>query len=462
MTDALGTPIKRNHKATDLTPQAQFESGQRAAKRVAPGRLAEARLAAAKDRDVVDYIRATHADRLDELMPLRIERMSEGPFAFFRGTAGLMTADLAAGVNSGLTALLCGDAHANNFGLYGAEDGDIVMDINDFDEAIIGPWEWDLKRLVVSMVLAAREAGASDKHAQAAARDAVKAYKKMVRALTKVPYLKSFTFAADAELLSEHEELGKQFRDATEKARRNVSEKVVNKSVEKIDLHETGVAAERFIDEPPILFHVKQSETEAVKRGVRDYLDTLHESRRPLLERYRMLDVAFRVVGTGSVGMRSYIVLLAGNDDDYLVLQVKQAGASALAPFLPDAANPEEHDGRRIVRGAQVVQARSDHLLGWTEIDGRPFIVRQFRNAKGSVDPLDLHGTVLDEFAEVCGALLARAHCRTLNPHKLAGYLSDSHGLAKGLRDYAVAYADQVEADYATFLTAAEAGEFDL
>ena len=460
MTSKLGEPLVAGTDGGHLLPESQWAVGERAAAEVPPVALTALTLAAAPDRDVVRYIRQTQEVRRDELLGLRLERMKETPFAFFRGTAGLMAADLAAGPSSGLMAQLCGDAHANNFGLYGTESGEIVMDINDFDETIPGPWEWDLKRLAASLVLAGREKGADAERTRHVVKDAVKAYRRVVRRIAKRPFLDSYTIAVDHERLIDHPQLGEAFEAAVEKARKNTSEKVVKKNVQRIDDHKAGIERQLFVDDEPVLFHVKQNETQAVIAGLQAYVDSVRESRRALLSRYRIVDVAFRVVGTGSVGMRSYIALLAGNDDEFLVLQVKQAAKSALAPYLPEA-DAEMHDGERIVQGARMVQARTDHLMGWTTIDERPFIVRQFRNAKGSVDPLDLEEKYLDEFGQVCGGLLARAHCRSLHPHALAGYLDESKGFPRAMADFAEAYADQVEDDYRTFLDAIERGEFD-
>ena len=457
----LGVPVVGPlEAAAHLLPEAQFAVGRDRARDISPVEIAEFTLAPEAERDVVAYIHDTHRERLPELLDLRVERMSTSPFAFFRGTAGLMAADLAQAPSSGLLAQICGDAHGNNFGLYAAVDGDIVMDINDFDETIVAAWEWDLKRLVTSLVLAGREAGAKPKRTRDAVHDCAKAYRRSVKRLAKMPYLTSFMVAADEDRLTDHDELGDAFESAVKKARKNTSEKVVKKSVEHIDDHDAGISRQRFIDDEPVLFHVERAEIEAVLAGVRDYLDTVRESRRALLQRYRMVDVAFRVVGTGSVGMRSYIVLLAGNDDEWLVLQVKQAAPSVLAPYVDAAQTPVAHDGERIVQGARLVQSRSDHLMGWTTIDGRSYIVRQFRNAKGSLDPLDLSPKELDDFGMVCGSLLARAHCRSLNPNTLAGYLDDADGFYDALVEFAERYADQVEVDYENLIAAIEHGEF--
>ncbi|MEV6904376.1 DUF2252 domain-containing protein [Amycolatopsis sp. NPDC051372] len=401
---------------------------------------------------VQEYFAASNAARLPELVELRRERMAASPFTFFRGAAGLMAADLEGSPSSGLTAQLCGDAHAANFGLYGTPEGRIVMDVNDFDETAPGPWEWDLKRLSASLVLAGREGGIGEAACREAAEDAVKSYRRTIRALAELPFLQSWNALPDASAVSRAraDELIDDFAEAEEKARRNTSAKVVAKWTRHVDDHETGLARHRFVEDPPVLTHVDDTTAASVVAGLASYVDTLRESRRTLASRYRVADVAFRVVGTGSVGLRSYVVLLHGNEDEDLVLQVKQAQPSALAPYL--GLSPADHEGRRIVNGARLVQAETDILLGWTTIDGIPFVVRQFRNLKGAIDPAALRENHLDDYGRLAGALLARAHTRSLHPQLLAGYFADDEDLDEAIGAYALRYADQTEADHAEFI----------
>ncbi|RSM83795.1 DUF2252 domain-containing protein [Amycolatopsis sp. WAC 01375] len=400
---------------------------------------------------VAEFFTRSNEGRLPELVELRRERMLASPFTFYRGAAGLMAADLAGTPSSGLTAQLCGDAHAANFGLYGTPEGQIVMDINDFDESVPGPWEWDLKRLAASLVLAGREGGIGESGCREAAEDAVKSYRRTIRGLAELPFLRSWNALPDASVLSEVKahDLIDDFEEAAEKARKNTSAKVTAKWTRRIDDHETGLERHRFVEDPPVLTHVDDATAEAVVTGLVSYVDTLRESRRTLISRYRVSDVAFRVVGTGSVGLRSYVALLHGNSGEDLVLQVKQANPSALAPYL-GLASPE-HEGRRIVEGARLVQAETDILLGWTTIDGVPYIVRQFRNLKGDIDPAELKKDHLDDYGRLAGALLARAHARSLHPRMLAGYFEDDEDLDEAIGAYAVRYADQTEADFAAF-----------
>lgn len=424
------------------------------------------RAAESPDRpSVLEFVEASNRGRIERLIPLRIGRMTASPFTFFRGAAGLMAADLAAGPDSGLPAQICGDAHAANFGLYGTQRGEIVMDINDFDETVLGPWEWDLERLAASLVLAGREGGADEDDCVRAARDAARSYRRTVAELADMPFLQSWTAMHDESILTEAkaEDLLDDFKKAAKKARKNTSAKVVAKWTERLDDHETDISKHRFVSDPPILTPVEEQVAEAVIDGLERYAGTIRESRRNLLARFAVSDVAFRIVGTGSVGLHSYVALLHGNDGEALVLQVKQANPSALAPFLPPAA--PRHEGERIVVGARSVQSETDILLGWTTIElggSIPFIVRQFRNLKGSIDPAELSADDLDDYGRLAGALLARAHSRSLDPRTLAGYLeADDDKFDEAIARYAVRYADRTEADHAELVAAVEAGKIE-
>ncbi|MDQ3576899.1 MAG: DUF2252 domain-containing protein [Actinomycetota bacterium] len=400
---------------------------------------------------IVDYVEATNVGRVPHLAPLRVGRMLASPFAFFRGSAGLMAGDLAAGVSTGITVQLCGDAHAANFGLYGTSDGQIVMDVNDFDETLPGPWEWDLKRLATSLVLAGREGGVSVKGCREAAQDVVSSYRKTLDHLAELPFLDSWTALGDESVLTEvrAEDLLDDFARAARKARKNTSAKVAAKWTRR------GADQRwRFVAEPPVMTAVDAEVADSVIAALPDYVESLRESRRNLIMRYRVSDVAFRVVGTGSVGLRTYLVLLHGNGDEALVLQVKEARPSSLGEHL--GAKAARHEGKRIVHGARLVQAETDILLGWTTIDGRDYIVRQFRNRKGEIDPTTLDRDHLDDYGRLAGALLARAHTRSVDPRLLAGYCGDD--LDEPFADYATDYADQTAADHAELVAAVRAG----
>lgn len=399
---------------------------------------------------VAAYLAERDAGRLPHLLPIGHGRMVADPFAFFRGSAGLMAHDLAREPVTGLAAQLCGDAHAANFGLYGTHDGRIVMDLNDFDETVVGPWEWDVKRLATSLVLAARVGElVGDGPAREAAHDAARSYRETVAHLASLPFVDAWAALGDESAIDEADadELFDDFRKAAKKARRNTSEKVAGKITSREvdgDWH--------FRPDPPLLTALPQDEEDAVMAGLAEYATTLRRSWQQLLARFRSCDVAMRVVGTGSVGLRSYVVLMQGNGQEALVLQAKEATPSALAPFVPGGPPRVKHEGKRVVLGARLAQSVSDQLMGWTTIDGRPFVVRQFRNRKGSIDPTLLTRTHLDDYGRLAGALLARAHCRTLDARSLAGYLGagdEGGAFDDAVAEHALAYAGRVAADHA-------------
>lgn len=401
---------------------------------------------------VVNYVRHSGEGRLPELLPLRHERMGKSAFAFLRGTAGLMAHDLATEPVTGLKAQLCGDAHVANFGLYGADHGEIVMDINDFDETVVGPWEWDLKRLAASLVLAGQEGGASEKTCAKAARHAARAYRVAIGHLSELPFLESWTALGNEAALSRAsaDALLDEFSSAAAKAAENSSARVAAKWVH------SDADGWHFVADPPLLTAVSSQTRDAVIESLDDYRSSLHHSRQHLLGRYRPCDVAQRVVGTGSVGLRSYLVLLRGNGAEALVLQVKQAGRSALAPYVDEA--PWGHEGERIVHGARLVQADTDLLLGWTTIQGHQFIVRQFRNRKGAIDPSALPGKHLDDYGRLAGALLARAHTRSIDPRVLDGYCRDHEEFDRAISAHALAYAERTRLDHQALATAMNEG----
>ncbi|MEX0169917.1 DUF2252 domain-containing protein [Streptomyces sp. LMG1-1-1.1] len=424
-------------------------------------RTAHDRPALAADRpDAVRAVEESNRGRVPELAPLRVGRMAASPFAFLRGSAGLMAQDLAGTPVTGIAAQLCGDAHAANFGLYGDARGRLVMDLNDFDETVVGPWEWDLKRLATSLVLAGREVGASEETCRAAAFDTVGAYRRTMRLLARLPAHDAWNAIADEELVSHTDarDLLGTLERVSAKARKNTSARFAARSTEAVTDAECG--GRRFVDAPPVLRRVPDAEAAEVALSLGAYLETVSEDRLPLLARYAVHDVAFRVVGTGSVGTRSYVVLLLDHRGEPLVLQVKEARPSALLPHLPAAfpAPDPGHEGRRVVLGQKRMQVVSDILLGWTTVDGRPFQVRQFRNRKGSVDPAALTADEVDDYGRMTGALLARAHAHSADPRLIAGYCGKNEELDDAMATFAVGYADRTEADHADLLTAIRTG----
>ncbi|WP_406260931.1 DUF2252 domain-containing protein [Streptomyces chartreusis] len=406
----------------------------------------------------VAAVEESNLGRLTDLTPIRVGRMAATPFAFLRGSAGLMAYDLARTPMTRIRAQICGDAHAANFGPYADARGGLVIDLNDFDETLYGPWEWDLKRLATSLVLAGREAGADEDKCRKAAHDTVGSYRRTMRLLAKLPVLDAWNAIADEELVSHtdaHDLLGTLERVA-EKARANTSGRFAAKSTA---LTEDG--GRSFVDAPPVLRRVPDEEAAAVAASLESYVATLSEDRHPLLSRHAVHDVAFRVVGTGSVGTRSYVVLLLDHRGEPLVLQVKEARPSALVPHLLTAGFEvpgTDHEGRRVVLGQKRMQVVSDILLGWTTVDGLPFQVRQFRNRKGSVDPAALAADQIDDYARMTGALLARAHSHSADPRLIAGYCGKNEELDEAIAEFAVTYADRTEADHAELVTAVRDG----
>ncbi|WP_086800518.1 DUF2252 domain-containing protein, partial [Streptomyces caniscabiei] len=298
-------------------------------------RSAHADLTLTTDRpDAVSAVEESNRGRIPELTPIRVGRMAATPFAFLRGSAGLMAHDLARTPITGIGAQICGDAHAANFGLYGDARGELVIDLNDFDETVHGPWEWDLKRLATSLVLAGREAGADEDVCRKAAYDATGAYRRTMKLLAKLSALDAWNAIADEELVSytdAHDLLGTLER-VSEKARANTSGRFAAKATREVE-----GGGRHFVDAPPVLRRVDDREAALVATSLTQYLTTLSEDRHPLLARYAVQDVAFRVVGTGSVGTRSYVVLLLDHRGEALVLQVKEARPSALEPHLATA-----------------------------------------------------------------------------------------------------------------------------
>ncbi|WP_367130070.1 MULTISPECIES: DUF2252 domain-containing protein [Streptomyces] len=421
-------------------------------------RSAHARWDASPDRpDAVAAVEASNAGRLPELTPIRVGRMAASPFAFLRGSAGLMAYDLVDTAVTGAGAQICGDAHAANFGLYGDARGGLVIDLNDFDETLHGPWEWDVKRLAASLVLAGREAGADEATCRDAARDAAGSYRHTMRLLAGMPVADAWNAIADERLVSHADarDLTGTLERVSEKARRNTSARFAAKATEKAD------GGRRFVDAPPVLRRLPDAEAGAVASALSDYLGTLPEDLLPLLGRYEVQDVAFRIVGTGSVGLRSYVVLLLDHRGEPLVLQVKEARPSVLLPYAEKAGfalPPDGHEGRRIVLGQKRMQVVSDVLLGWATVEGRPYQVRQFRNRKGSVDPAALAPAELDDYARLTGALLARAHSHTTDPRLIAAYCGKSDALDEAVATFARTYANRTEADHESLTRAIRAG----
>jgi uncharacterized protein (DUF2252 family) len=410
-------------------------------------------------RDPVKTLMASNKGRQSQFVPLRMGRMSASPFAFLRGAACVMAGDLAVGPASGIDVIIDGDAHLNNFGMYGTPQREIIFDLNDFDETTRGPWEWDLKRLVASVNVAARENGMNRKDRHVAVMDCVRGYRMNATRLESFGildtwYLHAYPGRANPLVKDVDPKAQAVVDKCMVKARRSDNHALLA----KITVRQTD-GAWRFREDPPILTKVSHKVREAVIDGLDLASTTLLRERRVMLSRYHVADVCHRVVGVGSVGTRAYLVLLFGSsEDDPLFLQVKEAVEPAHAPYLP--AIPEEfrHNGKRVVLGQRVLQASSDVMLAYTQIDGRDFFVRQMKNLKASIPVEWLTGAAFNFYALACGAILARAHARGGDAARIAGYCGNSTILDEALAQWAESYGDQTVEDHAALREAIEKG----
>jgi uncharacterized protein (DUF2252 family) len=418
--------------------------------------------------DPVGIIEKQDATRVPELVPIRHGRMIVSPFTFYRGTAAIMASDLSGSPTTGLRVQCCGDAHLSNFGLFAAPDRRPVFDLNDFDETLPAPFEWDVKRLVASFVVAARGNGHRRRDQRAAARSAAAAYRTTIATAATMRFLDVWYTRFDAE------DLMTEFGPKVKKAQRKSARKVLAKAQTRTSLGSLSKFAQRvdgsyrIKQQPPLIVRPPEAEGPAfervIRQGLADYARSLDPDRRVVLEHYHYVDFARKVVGVGSVGTQALMVLLMGDrEDDPLFLQLKQAGTSVLAPYA--GASEYKHEGERVVNGQRLMQAASDTLLGWLTGTGEhkhDFYVRQLRDMKGSaaVETMTPEGLAL--YGRLCGATLARAHARTGNAAKILGYLGDDDAFDAALERFGVAYADQNDADYAAFTAAAEEDRIEV
>jgi uncharacterized protein (DUF2252 family) len=376
--------------------------------------------------------------------------MSASPFAFLRGGAAIMAADLSRTPASGLLVQACGDAHVSNFGLFATAERRLIFDLNDFDETLRAPFEWDVKRLAASVVTAGREARLTDASCAAAAGRAVQSYRTWMRRFAGMSHLD--VWYAELEVSSVVQALDRRRRDEAKRVARRAQERTNPVTAKRLTTATPD--GRRFRDDPPLVAHLADLAGVAqIEQAFAGYVSSLPEHLAQLLARYRVADVARKVVGIGSVGTQTGVVLMVGdNDADAIVLQVKEAVASVLQPYTP--APQVEHDGRRVVVGQRLCQAGGDALLGWTSVGDRAFYVRQLRDMKGSVDPTRLDAEGLLTYAGVCGGTLARAHARTGDAAAIAGYLGGGDAFDRAVGEFAAAYADQNERDFAAVTAA--------
>lgn len=415
----------------------------------------------APDRpDPITLLEQQETSRVQDLLPLRHERMGASAFTFYRGTAVIMAADLGALPDSGLTVQLCGDAHLSNFGLFAAPDRVPVFDVNDFDETNPGPFEWDVKRLATSFVLAARDNGFSKSVVGDAALASARQYRDSMADYAKMNEIDIWYDRVDPSTLeawaqnSNAKGAEKEVRRTVAKAQSRTMWTAVNKLTEVVD------GQRRFVDQPPLVVRVPEDSIarELLSEALPGYLESLAPDRRALLERYEVIDIGHKVVGVGSVGLLAWVLLLQGRDaHDILVLQLKQAQHSVLEPYTAPSVYTQM--GERVVEGQRLMQAASDSFLGWvTGKLGRQYYVRQLRDMKWSPDPSRFSPGGLAGYAELCGHVLARAHARTGDGVAIATYLGKSTAFEDAIRSFALSYADQVNVDYAAFTAAVASG----
>ena len=408
--------------------------------------------------DPVEIVLAANEGRVLDLVPIRHGRMSESPFAFYRGTAAIMAADLAHTPSSGLRVQACGDAHLSNFGAFATPERSVIFDVNDLDETLPAPWEWDVKRLTASVVLAGRHIELTQRETARAARAAVRSYRE---------HMAEYAFMKALDIWYDRIDL-KRLIDATpdEKDRARIEKKLEKARKRTVAEHDFPKLAEhvgstpRIKDNPPLIFHSVEhgaAGSEELKAAWALYHDSLPEHVRVLFDRFHLCDLAVKVVGVGSVGTACLIALFMAADDDALFLQIKEAKASVLEPYAGKSLHANQ--GQRVVVGQRLMQAASDSFLGWTQSPrGRHLYVRQLRDMKISAEIDSMDDDMLRRYADACGWALARAHARSGDAAMIAGYMGSGRTFDEAICDFAGDYADQAERDHEAFVKAIREG----
>ncbi len=408
-----------------------------------------------RGRDVIGWLEASNRGRVPSLVPVRYGRMLASPFAFLRGAAVVMTRDLARTPVTGWRVQACGDAHLMNFGGFATPERHLVFDVNDFDETLPGPWEWDLKRLAASVAVAARTLKLSESACATATRASVSAYREAMASYANLGALEMWYQRIDATAIAElAPAVGKGSTEAPKAP-------VIGHRLSKLPV----VAGRRRIeDDPPLIFHPRRGDRilDHVRQFMRQYQHTLLGDRRALLGRYQLEDVVVKVVGVGSVGLRCAVALFRARDDDLLFLQFKQARASVLEPFL--GRSRYRNHGQRVVEGQRLMQSASDLFLGWSRIANlrADFYVRQLRDCKTTVDLDRMDRAQLVAYASHCGQALARAHAKAGDAAAISSYLGRGEAFDEAIERFAAAYVDRNEVDFATLEQAARAGRIPV
>ncbi|PPA03662.1 DUF2252 domain-containing protein [Pseudomonas sp. MWU12-2312b] len=412
-----------------------------------------------KNRDPIELLEISNRHRLPNLVPVRYGRMVRSPFTFLRGSAGLMAHDLATTPTTGIQVQACGDCHLMNFGLFATPERNLIFDINDFDETLPAPWEWDVKRLAISFAVAARDNRLSDKDARAIAVESVRAYRERLRKLSRMSPLDVWYDRMDAQSIVDmapNSETRKFREQIISKARLRVGDYLYPKISSEVG------GRRRLIDQPPVLFHVHEKGfMRNVRLALQDYRLSLPHERRVLFDRYRLEDVAVKAVGIGSVGTYCFVGLFFSAENHPLLLQFKEACPSVLASHA--GKSEFENQGQRVVTGQRLMQSSSDIFLGWTRgQNGRYFYVRQLRDMKMSA-PIENISTVrMKLYAELCGLTLARAHAKSGDAALISGYLGKTDSFDQAIGKFALAYADQNAKDHAKLLAAEKSGRINV
>ena len=393
--------------------------------------------------------------RVPDLISIKYDRMAASPFGFFRGAVPVMAYDLSLGPNTGIHTQLCGDAHVRNLGAFAAPDGRLVFDINDFDESIRGPFEWDVKRMAASLILAGREAGAKHSSCHDAARAFLASYRTHMHTFARMPVLELARYMVhrlqSVQPISQILRLAERATPLHSLDTLTVTvtgARDTRTATSELPQHARDPKARIFKSAPPDLTRVHGATARHVLDSLATYAESLQPERRHFLAQYTPLDIAFKIVGTGSVGLRDYCIYMQGNGaKDPLFLQIKEEVASAYTPYLGEQAEPH-HQGRRVVDGQRAMQFQSDPFLGWTTIQGRDYLVRQLNDHKGSIQLDALKSAALLEYATVCGETLARGHARAGDPCAIAGYIGASTRFDDAITRFSADYADQTDRDW--------------
>ncbi|MFF1634546.1 DUF2252 domain-containing protein [Leifsonia sp. NPDC058248] len=456
--------LRFNH-AHVVTTREKLDQG-RAARATVP-RTSHARYQPDAHRDPLGVLERQNEKRLPDLVPLRMSRMLQDPFAFYRGTAAIQAADLAGGPNTGATVAICGDAHIGNFGLFASPERSMVFDLNDFDEATLGPWEWDVKRLVTSVVIAARARGAGTEEVREAASRAAAAYRNGLREALRVDVVERFFRAA---VVNDGHQFGKASRVVVQAAMKAADKRTAKRLIARItETAEDGSV--RVIESPPRLTHVGPAIERRVSEVIERYRTTVTSDISLLLAQHTITDAARRVVGVGSVGTQCYIVVLTGPAGEPLVLQVKEATDSVIHEFghVPvgtvDGVDPvilAANPGYRVTAHQRILQAVSDPFLGYLTVAGIGFYVRQFRDKNVSFPIAAMPAEAFTEYVTACSTILARAHSRSPDGAFIAGYIGTGSAFADAVVDWSHAYADQSLLDFEALQEAVDAGRFTV